>query len=99
MIEQDTTIKPLLAKDLGLTPEDIENFRKDPELIEFIRRFTGRDFPMSHIGEPVIIYVAGMVECHGIEEALKIAKESAPREMKVWFRAAAMRDKIPRIEV
>lgn len=98
-MEQDTATKPLLAKDLGLTPEDIENFRKDPELIEFIRRFTGRDFPMDHIGEPVLILVAGAVQCHGLEGALSVADNIVPRQTKIWFRAAAMRDKIPRIEV
>lgn len=81
----------------GLTDDDLDNFRKDPELIEAVQRFTGRDFPMSQLDDALIVEIAGAVQKLGIGGAIEEFKKILPREMIVTIRGIAMKQRLPRV--
>lgn len=81
----------------GLTDADLEGFRKDPELIEAVRKFTGRDFPMSQLDDALIAEIAGAVQKLGIDDAVKEFKNIIPKELQVMIRGIAMKQRLPRV--
>ena len=80
----------------GLTPEHIDEFRKDPEIIEAVRKFTGRDFPMEQIDDVLMIQIAGMVQKLGVDGAVAEAHRIYPPELKAQIRGVAMKGGVPR---
>lgn len=84
-------------KAYGLTDSDLDNFRKDPELIEAVKKFTGREFPMSQIDDALIAEIAGAVQKLGIDEAVKEFKRIIPKELIVMIRGISMKQRLPRV--
>lgn len=84
-------------EEFGLTDEDLEALRRDPEIIEMVRQVTGRDFPMQQIDDHLLAILAGMVHKLGVEGAVAEANRLLPPEQKATIRGIAMKDRIPRL--
>lgn len=80
----------------GLTDEDLDYFRHDPEIIAAVRQFTGRDFPMDQIDDHLLVVLAGMVQKLGVDGAVAEANKLLPHEQKAVIRGIAMKGGIPR---
>lgn len=80
----------------GVTPEQIEYLRKDPEVIAVVRGVTGRDFPMSQIDDALIVQIAGAVHKLGVQGAIEKANQVLSPEQKATIRGIAMKQRMPR---
>lgn len=81
----------------GLTDADLEGFRKDPELIEAVRLFTGRDFPMEQLDDALMAEIAGAVQKLGVADAVREFKTLIPVELQATIRGIAMKQRLPRV--
>ena len=81
----------------GITDEDLDYFRHDPEIIAAIRAFTGRDFPMDQIDDALIVQIAGAVHKLGVEGAVAEFKRIIPPRLQAQIRAVAMKQNTPRV--
>lgn len=84
-------------KKYGLTDSDLDLFRKDPEIIEAVRLFTGREFPMEQLDDALIAEIAGAVQHLGVKAGVEAWNELIPRELKVLIRGIAMKQRLPRV--
>lgn len=84
-------------KQYGLTDEDLDYFRHDPEVIAVVQQFTGRDFPMEQIDDALLVQIAGAVQKLGVEGAIAEANRIIPPEMKAQIRGVAMKQRVPRV--
>lgn len=98
---QGETMSPQMPQDprkeFGLTDDDLDFFRHDPEIIAAVRQFTGRDFPMDQIDDHLIVKIAGMVQKLGVEGAVAEANRVLPPQQKALIRGIAMKGAIPRV--
>lgn len=92
-------IEPVAVRDpreaYGLNDHDLQTFRKDPELIEAVEKFTGRQYPMSDIDDALIAEIAGAVQKLGVDDAVKEFKRIMPRKLIVLIRAICIKRRIP----
>lgn len=81
----------------GLTDDDLDFFRHDPEVIAVVQQFTGRDFPMDQVDDALLVQIAGAVHKLGVEGAVAEANRIIPQEMKAQIRGVAMKQRVPRV--
>lgn len=86
---------PKVGLKYGLTPEDVAGFRKNPRIIEVVRRVTGRDFPMDQIDDDLIIEIAGVVNKIGVDGAVALAEKTLSHEQKATIRGISMKQRVP----
>ena len=93
--------KPSVPQDprqeFGITDEDLDFFRHDPELIQAVQLITGRDFPMEQIDDALIVHLAGAVQKLGVQGAVAEAKRIIPPETMATIRGISMRQRLPRV--
>lgn len=83
-------------KEFGLTDDDLDFFRHDPEVIAVVKQFTGRDFPMAQVDDALLVQIAGAVHKLGVDGAVAEANRIIPPEMKAQIRGVAMKQRVPR---
>ncbi len=71
-----------------LSPEEIEGFRSDPEIIEAVSMFLGRPVTLEEVPEELLIQIAGMVEKLGVQGAVQMAQQNMPPDLQAQLRAA-----------
>lgn len=81
----------------GLTDEDFEFFRNDPEVIAVVQAVTGRDFPMEQVDDILLAEIAGAVQKLGVQGAIAEAQRILTPEIKAQIRGTAMKQRMPRI--
>lgn len=79
----------------GITPEQMDLFRKDPEIIAVVRGVTGRDFPMAQIDDELLVEIAGAVHKLGVQGAIAKAEQILSPEQKATIRGISMKQRIP----
>lgn len=84
-------------QEYGLSDEDLDFFRHDPEIIAAVRQFTGRDFPMDQIDDALIVQIAGAVHKLGVQGAVAEFKRIIPPRQQALVRALAMKQGTPRL--
>lgn len=84
-------------QEYGITDEDLDFFRHDPEIIAAVRAFTGRDFPMDQIDDALIVQIAGAVHKLGVDGAVSEFKRLIPPRLQAEIRAVAMKQNTPRV--
>ena len=84
-------------QEFGLTDEDLDFFRNDPEIKQAVQMFTGRDFPMDQIDDHLLVLIAGMVQKLGVQGAVAEGQRLIPDEQKAIIRGIAMKGGVPRI--
>lgn len=98
---QSATMTPKAPQDpraeFGLTDDDLDFFRHDPEIIAAVRQFTGREFPMEQIDDHLLVRIAGMVQKLGVEGAVAEAERTLPPQQKALIRGIAMKGGVPRV--
>lgn len=94
-------IPPKLPQDpraeFGITDDDLDYFRHDPEIIAAVRQFTGRDFPMDQIDDALVVQIAGAVQKLGVDGAVSEFDRIVPPEIKAQIRGLAMKQRVPRV--
>lgn len=97
---QASTMTPKAPQDprqeFGLTDDDLDFFRHDPEIIAAVRQFTGREFPMEQIDDHLLVRIAGMVQKLGVDGAVAEAERTLPAQQKALIRGIAMKGGVPR---
>ncbi len=61
-----------------LSPDDLDFFRNDPELIQAVAKFFGRPIDMNKIPDQAMAAIAGMVQKLGVDGAIAEFKKSLP---------------------
>ena len=84
-------------QEFGLTDDDLDYFRHDPEIIAVVQQVTGREFPMEQVDDALLVQIAGAVQQLGVEGTVAEASRLIPREVMVQLRGGAMKNRMPRI--
>lgn len=62
----------------NFSPDDLDYFRNDPEIIAAVTKFLGRDVDMAKIPDDMLITLAGMVQKLGVDGAIAEVKRLIP---------------------
>ena len=74
-----------------LSPDDLDYFRHDPEIIAAVTKFMGRPIDPAEIPEELLANIAGMVQKLGVDGAVAEFQRILPPETIQQLRGAARR--------
>ena len=86
---------PMAPQTPKLSPDKIAILRKSPSVIEAVRKFTGRDFPMEQIDDQLIVEIAGLVHKLGVDGAVAKAEQILTPQQKATIRGISMKQRVP----
>ena len=79
----------------AISKEEINNLRKDPQIIKAVQMATGRSFPMEQIDDSLIVQIAAIVHKLGVEGAVAAFKKTMPPDKQALIRGIAMKGQTP----
>ena len=80
----------------AISKEEINNLRKDPQIIKAVQLATGRNFPMDQLDDSLIVQIAAIVHKLGVDGAVAAFKKQAPQDVQGTIRGIAMKGQLPR---
>ncbi len=63
------------------SPEDLDFFRNDPEIIETVTKFMGRQIDMAEVPDELLAMLAGMVQKLGVDGAVSEIHRTFPADL------------------
>lgn len=71
-----------------LSPEEINSFRNDPDIVAAVSKFMGRPVTLENVPDDMLVTLAGMVQKLGVDGAVQMAQKMIPPDQQQQLRSA-----------